>query len=164
MKNLKKYLTATALISALSFSQGCAHNALEKHIDDEVAQESAISTHTELRTEANQLIQTAPGLSTKQKALLSSLREVTLSQSDALWEQSLKLRSVLIKDLITTQYNEDEVELIKTRIKDLENRRLSLLFNSVEQANLIMGHDTIANRQIANSFLRENRDRPEGHN
>lgn len=143
MKNL---IVVIALASA-GFFQGCASAALNTKIDRELAQESAVKSRTDLRKEAGQLIQTTPGLTADQRSKLSSLRDTTRAQLDAMAGQSLKLRSVLLKTLVAANYNDDEVELIKQRIKDLEEKRLTVTFNAVEQANQILGHETEANRQ-----------------
>jgi hypothetical protein len=141
------------LISSIPILQGCAHSALEKHVDQEVTQESAVKNNADLRAEADQLIETAPGLSADQRARLSALRNTTRAQTDEMWAQSLKLRSVLIKDLITTNYNEDEVELIKQRIRNLEDKRLSLMFSAVERANTILGRQAMANPRLIDEYI-----------
>ncbi len=50
---------------------------------------------------------------------------------------------------------EDEVELIKKRLKGLEEKRLAILFETVEQANVIMGHEAARNRKMIHDFLHE---------
>ncbi|MDR3608576.1 MAG: hypothetical protein P4M08_14530 [Oligoflexia bacterium] len=151
MKN-KKLVLLVAIGSALGIQlQGCATSALDKKVDAEVAQED-VKTHAELRTESGQLIESTPGLTADQRVKLVALRDATRADLDSLYSQSLKLRAVLIKDLITTNYNEDEVELIKKRIKDNENKRLTVTFNAVEQANKILGRDAQSHRKLVEDF------------
>jgi PBP1b-binding outer membrane lipoprotein LpoB len=133
--------------------QGCAHSAAERHVDQEVAQETAVKSRSDIGAEAGALIQTAPGLSDDQRARLSAVRASTHAQLDELGAQSLKLRALLVKDLISTDYNEDEVELIKKRIKKLENKRLSVIFGAVEQTNSILGREAAANRRMMDEIF-----------
>lgn len=147
MKRTKWLGLAMASTLALPLTlQGCAQTAVQKRVDTEVAQENTVNTRSELRAEADQTIKTAPGLTDEQRTRLLALRTATSAQSDELRLQSLKLRSVLIKDLITTNYDQDEVALIKKRMRDVEDQRLSLVFKAVEDANVILGHD-YANRE-----------------
>jgi hypothetical protein len=160
IKKPKWILLALTSTAALHL-QGCAQTPLDKRVDREVAQENTINTQADLKSEASRIIQTTPGLTDEQRIKLGALRKTTRAQTDALWTQSVKLRSVLMKDLITTNYNENEVELIKKKIKDLEDKRLSVTFNAVEQANTILGHNILKNQEpIMDTFFddRELRD------
>ena len=152
-------LASLAITSFLAIAlQGCAHSALETRVDNEVAQESRIKTSSDLRAESAHLIQSAPNLTLDQRSKLTNLRAATEIQIDLARAQSLKLRSVLMKDLISTHYDADEVALIKQKMRDLENKRLSVTFNAVEEANTIMGHGLIENRtRMMDGFF-------EGHN
>lgn len=135
-----------AMTSAVTL-QGCAHSAENKRVDNEVAQENSVKSRADLSTEAGQLIQNSPGLTAEQRSKLSALRDSTRAKIDEIASESLRLRSVLIKDLISTNYNANEVELIENRMKKAEDKRLSVTFNAVEQANTILGHDVTPNRE-----------------
>ena len=148
------FVAPFVLCSVLAL-QGCAHSALEKQVDDKVAQENTVKNHAELQTQANQMIDSSTSLTAEQKSKLSALRTSTRSQTDQMWEQSLKLRSLLVKDLISSSYNEDEAELIKERIKTLEDQRLTVLFGAVDQANKILGHQAAQNQYIVHGFFYE---------
>jgi hypothetical protein len=153
----KKCAIAAAVVLAL-IAQGCASSALNRKIDNEMAQETSIKTHADLRNETGQLIQTAPGLTAEQRSKLATLRDSTRAQLDTMWMQSLKLRSLLLKDLVSANYDVDEVELIKRRIRDLESKRLTVTFDAVEQANQILGHETYESRQrIMDAFFEGHR-------
>ena len=47
-----------------------------------------------------------------------------------------------MKDLISTHYDMDEVNLIKARLSDLEDRRLTVIFDAIAKANTIMGRQS----------------------
>jgi hypothetical protein len=139
-------------LGALAAVQSCAHSNLDRKIDSEIAQESSIKTHADLRKEASQLIESAADLTDEQRKQLLALRDSMRTQLDALGVQSLKLRSILIKDLLATRYDEDEVELIEHRMKDVEEKSLSVTLKAIEEANKILGHQAVANRQLVERF------------
>jgi hypothetical protein len=51
----------------------------------------------------------------------------------------LQLRAVLIKDLISPNDNQEEIDLLKKKIKLAERQRLSIFLDSVRQTNEILG-------------------------
>lgn len=142
-----------ALVGALSLLTSCSHGALNKQLDEKISEESAIKTRSDLQAETADLFEKAPGLSAVQRVQLVALRNNTRSESDRLRLESLKLRSVLVKDLISEKYNEAEVELIKKRIKANEQQRLSVLFGAVEKANTILGHIAPKNQNLIHEFF-----------
>jgi len=149
----KVYRSPWILISALAVLGGCSHAELRQRVDAKVAQEASVNTRSELHAETLQLIKTAPGVSDAQKAELLRISKTAQTQSDQLVENSRKLRSVLIQDMVSPKYDEDEVELIKDRLRDLEDKRVSVLFDAVEQANLVLGHDAHNHSQLVRSFV-----------
>ncbi|MBI3556267.1 MAG: hypothetical protein HY074_08385 [Deltaproteobacteria bacterium] len=151
MRNEK--IATVLLVGSVFVFQGCAHGGLDKRLDAKLSGENTVKARADLQAEAGQLIEAAPGLSADQRSNLTALRETVRTQTDAIRERSLKLRSVLIKDLMSASYDEDEVELVKERIKNLEDQRLSALFNAVERANAILGRQASANQQIVHDFF-----------
>jgi hypothetical protein len=147
-------LSATA-VSGLLLLQGCAHGALEKKIDEKISLETPINSRADLNIEAGSLIQNAPGLTDDQRSRLSVLRVQTSSALAQLTEQSLRLRDLLIHDVVSQSYDPDEVQAIKSRLKGIEEKRLSLMFDSVDQANVILGREAVQHPQILNSMMME---------
>ncbi len=134
--------------------QGCSHTALDQKIDLELAQGKSIKTHQDLRAETDEVIESARGLTDDQRSRLSVLRESIRLQDEEMRMKSLKLRALLIKNIIASQYHPEEVDLIKKRIKDIEAKRLATAFNAIEKANIILGHETDTNRHpIMESFF-----------
>jgi hypothetical protein len=149
-KNKALFVVAMAMGLVL---QGCAHSAIEKRIDGKIAQENGVQSTSDLTLETTKVIKNAPGLTDEQRTRLMQLSAATRAKVDDMRVQSLKLRAVLVKDLITPKDNQGEVEIIKQRIKNVENERLSAMFNAVEQANSILGHRALENRELMNEFF-----------
>lgn len=148
---------AVLLTGGMMALQGCASAALDKRVDEKLAGETAIQNRTELSADATRRIDSASGLSAEQRAQLTELRKSTSAEIAALGSQSLKLRALLVRDLITTNYDEDEVALIKQRIKTVEDKRVSLIFDAVEKANSILGRQAKSNADLMGEFFEEPR-------
>jgi hypothetical protein len=146
-------ISKIALLATLALT-ACA--GADKKLDTKVAQESQVKNNRDLRTEADSLIQNDDQLSPDQKAKLTALRQSISSQTSALNKQELRLRSVLTEELLSPDYSIDEVALIKKRLKKLSSRRLSLLFDGINQGNEIMGK-TYKNRSPVMRAMMEQR-------
>lgn len=125
-------------LGGLLLTAGCASKQ-EKQLQEKLGAETAVKSNADLRAEADKLL-TAPGLTEQQRKQLTDLRADTYNKTSKLHQESLRLRSVLIKDLAAPNYNEREVELIKKKIKKNENERLSVMFDAITAANQILGH------------------------
>ena len=146
MKTSTKSFWALTALVVLGL-QGCSHGTAKK-LDTKLDQEQSVGTPSELHEQTGELIESAPGLTDVQRKQLLSLRDSTRARLQQLNTDSLKLRSVLIKDVLAEKYDEKEVKLVKKRIKELENKKLSTLFDAIESANKILGrgaarHDTM---------------------
>jgi len=151
---MKNFLIKSLYLSGFLFlALGCAHGDLQKKLDDKLSKEDVVKNQADLRFEINQLIEKAPDLTDDQRTRLRDLSRETSSQVDDIWSQSLKLRSVLIKDLINSNYDEDEAELIKSRLKDLEGKRLNTIFGAVNKANSILGRQANQNQPLVRGLF-----------
>ncbi len=124
-----------------------------KALDDKLSKEPEISSRKQLQSRAQASIDNAVNLTAEQKEKLSALRLNVSNQMNEYNKQSLELRSILIKDLLSSNYNHEEVGLIKSRLRKLENKRLSAIFESIEKANVILGREAELNRPVMEEFL-----------
>ena len=147
------FLRSLAIL-LLSLAFGCSHEAVEKDISQKMNRESDVTSQDDLTSKANLVVQNAKGISNDQRRRLMELRSATTMQLEINWQQQLKLKSVLIKEVIQTDYKENEVELIKSKLKDLESKRLAIMFSSVDEANRIMGREARVNDDVMKDFVR----------
>jgi Spy/CpxP family protein refolding chaperone len=152
MKSTLRVCTFIAL-SAVLF-QGCAHTA-DKKLDQKLSEQGQVKDGDDLTTQIESTISSAPGLTDDQKAKLKAIRKSTHEQMDQAHEESLRLRAVLVKDLVASPYDAKEVALIKKRIKKAEDTRLSALFSGIDQAQKVLGHTAAQNQNILNQFLED---------
>jgi Spy/CpxP family protein refolding chaperone len=147
MKSMIKMVACFLLVS------GCASSKNEA-LDKKMASESGTKGTMEFRDKMNGLIDNETQMTAGQRDKLNSLRMDVITKTDRINAESYQLRSVLMKDLLASTYDRREVAQIKDRIKNLEDRRLSLLFESSDQARKILGRESMIYPQIVHEFVR----------
>jgi len=143
---VKRYLWTLILTMPL-FLTACANSQIEKDLDQKLQSSSAVRGKEDLDVKAETVISNNSSLSQDQKAKLMALQKRAHDQTEELRNQSFKLRDLLITDVAGPTYSEDEVTLIKDRLYKIQKQRLAVIFDSVDEANKILGRET-ANRYI----------------
>ena len=139
MTNLKTVFICITALGAMGLS-ACAHK-IQKDLDQKLAQEKVVDPLT-LSASVDQKIMNAPGLTQEQRAKLATLKTRTRAKIEEMNEQSLKLRSVLYKELVSKDFNRREVDLIESKIKKTEKQKVNTLIGAVEEASSILGRET----------------------
>ena len=116
---------------------GCASDA-NKKLDQRLAVEPVITNGAALNQEAQVLIEQDPNLTPEQKTKLAKLRDETSAELKRLGRESLQLKDLLIKDFIAE--NDLEIDTIRGRLKKLNDRQVSAIFDSIKKADKIIGH------------------------
>lgn len=146
----KSLLVAAALVLG-----GCATESVNQKLDKEMAQESSVKSRDDLHTEASQDLKVAR-VNTDQRIKLEKLRSSFAAQENEIRNSSLKLRAVLLKELLSAKYDQNEIDLIKNRMWDLENKRLSLIYGAIDEANKILGHFRQEDQKFIDDFFEPN--------
>jgi len=113
----------------------------EDKVKTEVAKESRIHDPDTFEKGINEAIDSSTSLDAEQKKGLHKILNETRDQNRKLYEQSLKLRVVLLKELLKKDSDTKEVKLLKKQIQNLENDRLKNTFQTVDQISHIVKHD-----------------------
>ena len=129
------------IFATLFLINGCANKAIEKNLAEKVSDEPTVSGSFELQNDANYLIENS-NLTTTEKSQLKTLQANTNKSMESLRDESLKLRSILIKDVFSPHYNYSEVALIQEKIEKVEHKRVALIFDTIDKANGIFGRET----------------------
>ncbi len=128
---------------------GCSHGELEKRLDAKLVQEAHIKTRSDFNAETRERIEGMSGLTTEQRTQLLALRATSQNEMELLNQQSLRLRMVLVQDLIQPDYDDEEVQLIKRKIQKAEERKVSIIFTVADQVNRILGRVTTPHHKRA---------------
>ncbi len=136
MKILEIYKSVVLAGFATILAAGCATS--DKQLDEKLKAEPPVKNRADLQNQAGGMVKDS-NLSADQKARLGQLQKETQAKLDLVQEESLKLRSLLIKDMLTSPFNSDEVDAIKSRMRKVEDHRLAIFFDTVDRANEIIG-------------------------
>lgn len=156
MKNKRQIFL---LLAALSLS-GCAHDAEERRLERKIDQTPPISSRGELVARSEKTLESTKDLTPGEKDALRRVHQAYLDENTKLQADSLKLRSILIKDVLGSSrssygYDKDEVALIKARMTALEDQRLSALMKAIREANQILGHWETGGQKVVDEFIDE---------
>jgi DNA primase len=149
---MKKSVLIVTALAAVMFS-GCASYQLKRKLDEKMALEPRTIQQSDVQSESEQLLKNTRGFSEKQKSELVSLRDSVRAEMKDLDQQSLKLRSILIQDIVAPAYNVGEVDLIRDRLHEIENRRLNAVFHAVRKAEAILGRDIVRSQNVFDGFM-----------
>ena len=139
MKKTKIALYIIMILGSTFLFMSCAHHQTQQTIDQKLQTVPATITPQALYDKAGDLIKNSPDLTAEQRNQLTDLHNKTHDELFKLQEQSLKLRDLLITDMVQPNYSVDEITQIKKRLKKVEQNRLNVVFNAVDKASVILG-------------------------
>lgn len=155
MKKIKYTSTFFAIVLTILL-QGCATSE-KKIVAAKVATMPDIADSKEAQQQQDFQVDTASGLTDKQRAEIRQLRSSSRDQLNKIQEDSLKLRQILINDLVAQDYDSKkakEVEFVKARIYKLDKSRTKLRFVTIEKLQKILGRD-IKDKQVLLNHVME---------
>lgn len=109
-------------------------------IRDEVSHVK-VKSGQELNTSLHELINHSKTLDKDQKKELLVLVDDIRVKNQALQEETLKLRLVLIKELISSKVSQEQVRIIKKDILKSEEKRLKNTFSAIDKIAKIVAKD-----------------------
>lgn len=130
----------------------CSHSEIEQKIDAKMKSMPPIGASAELQADIEQDIEKS-SLGDEQKHKLLELSERVSKETDRLREESRRLRAILAQDITKPSYDRDEVAALRGRLKEIEDKRLSVIFASVDDANSLLGNDSDEHRAILSHLL-----------
>jgi len=139
MKNVSMVLMVTLGLIAIT---GCAEKVERAEVSKDVAAEPQPASRADLRKESEDLIDRGQ-FTADQKAKLHALHSEMVAKSDALSAESLRIRSLLLKEVIAKKGDPLEISVLEDKLRDNSNQRLKLIFDSVKKTNAIIGRNSI---------------------
>lgn len=133
--------TTVSLVLLISLFVGCASNKAARHdVQEKVAHEQ-VSGGKEFATKIRTIIDSSKTLNADQKQKLHALLSEVGQKNKALFQESFKLRSVLVQELISGKANNKQVKILKKKIKKTESERLSNGFAAMDKVSAIVSND-----------------------
>lgn|GEM_PF-6049788 len=119
----------------------CASQSTEKQLAEKAAK-SHVTTSKALGAEIDELISRSKKLTEAQKKELLSIMEKNKARAIELSEQTYKIRSVLVEELLSDKPDVKKINLLKNQIRDVEKLRLKNTFETVEKfSSIVIQHE-----------------------
>ena len=137
---MKQNLKFTSVLVAIGLLAGCASQT-QKQVDQDLAKTPAVASPQELHEQTTAKINEDPRLTDEQRTKLKGLQAKFQEQYKTARDESLKLRSLLVDQLLAKSYKPREIAAIKGRIHAAEERRLEATFKAADEVSKILGHN-----------------------
>jgi hypothetical protein len=121
---------------------GCSTKSTksESDLDRTVKHENEANTPEEIAQRAAEVFASAPGLSSEQKLKLLGIYSRTYKESMSIRSEIGKSKSLLFKLVASVKYNSKDVEQLKKKVVDLDQRRLNVMFKALEDVQGVVGY------------------------
>lgn len=129
------------VLSALVLG-ACSSEPKKTELDQQVKAQPAVSTPEQIAQQAAETFSSAPGLTADQKQKLMGIYAKTYSEAMVIRTEIGQSKSLLFKLIASTHYKSAEVNTLKKKITALDEKRLSLMFKSLEDIQKIVGYGT----------------------
>ncbi|MBC7464832.1 MAG: hypothetical protein H7256_02475 [Bdellovibrio sp.] len=154
---MKKYILKLAILAGTAaLLQSCGTTKAQRTVAEKMANEPAIANEQSLISKQKDAVESAPSLSETQKTQLVELRTSAQEKMKDIDQQSLKLRDILVRNLVAADYGPkkaNEVRVIKNKLSKLNTQRFDITLRSIEKAQAILGHQIRDNETMMNNFL-----------
>src|SRR4051812_48398290 len=115
------------VILAATLLPSCASTDLNRRLDDRLAEEGSIKTRKDLDSKASALLQQTPGLTASQRDRLAGLKSSVQEKLQANSKESLKLRALLVEDVLSPGDHSAEIAELKSRLRKLARERVNTI-------------------------------------
>ena len=147
-------LAPVALALCLALINSCAHDpALDKKIAEKTASLPAMNAIARAR-EAEKTIEAAP-LAPETRERLESLALSTNTELQALRDQSSRLRLLLVRELMDHNSDDREIDAIKKRILETDQKSSKRWLSALEDARQLLGRKDEEDRRFYKVFMFE---------
>lgn len=139
------YCQTLALLIALSFLGGAACStsntkAENAALTEQVQSEPPANSPEEIRNRAASVFADAPGLTNDQKQKLETIYQRTYAEAMAIRAEIGQSKSLLFKTVSKSDYKSNEVDRLKKRIVELDQKRLNIMFKALADVQAIVGY------------------------
>ncbi len=136
-----KLLTLTAAFMAVGM-MACSSSPKTENpttLEQQVAAEPKADTPEQIAQRASEAFGNAPGLSVDQKKKLMEIYANTYTNSMAIRTEIGQSKSLLFKMLGSAGYQSNDVTVLKKKITSLDEKRLALMFQALEDVQKVVG-------------------------
>lgn len=138
---MAKILKVMGCVAVLLYLGGCTLSQTEKEIDRQIEQEAGVSSQRELAKRGHRLLLEDPSLSEEQRRKMRQLYARTFARSAQIRQKMGKTKSVFFKQLFKQVPNNDELRVLEKKLLRLNDEKMQLMLDSMQQARKILGKD-----------------------
>lgn len=140
----------TNVLCVLAFAACASQSPVEKKVEAKVQKAMPTSNPLQLGKET---VFESNKLSSSQKKRLKELYGQSTREQERIRRELGKHQTVLMKQLVDPKAKDDEIELLKNRILELERDRTSLFMNTLDRAESILGRKDLQDERFYRAFL-----------
>jgi outer membrane murein-binding lipoprotein Lpp len=121
---------------------GCSSETKKTDLDQQVKAQPVAATPEQIAQQAAETFSSAPGLTPEQKQKLMVIYSKTYGEAIAIRSEIGQSKSLLFKKIASAHYKSAEVSQLKKQITKLDEKRLGLMFRSLEEIQAVVGYGT----------------------
>lgn len=132
---------AILLIAGLGLP-GCSSSQKQQEasLEEQVQAQPEANTPEAIHARVVEAFDQAPGLTNEQKGQLSAIYNRTFSEAMMIRKEIGQSKSLMFELLATKDYRSKDVELLKKKITQLDQKRLNLMFKSLDDVQKVVGY------------------------
>jgi len=136
--------------SALALGACATERVVEKRVEERVRVAPSANSAMQAGKEA---VFESDSLSPEQKKELKKLYTENGKEQARLRKELGKNQTVLMRALVNPEAKEEEIEVLKTRILELEREKSSVFMRTLDQAENILGRKDLQDERFYRAFL-----------
>lgn len=140
MKKNPKFMKCPLILFAL-FLMNCSHtpSSDQTELDKKIKAEPPATTPEEIARRGAYTFISTPGLTQDQRQKLMQVYTRTFFDAEDIRGEIGQSKSLIFKMLASPNYKKSELEALKTKIVELDQKRLRIMFQALEDVQKIVG-------------------------
>jgi PBP1b-binding outer membrane lipoprotein LpoB len=130
-----------ALLAVLAlFVSACTTEQKKAEMDQTVKAQPTANSPEQIAQRAAESFANAPGLTADQKQKLMGIYAKTYGEATAIRTELGQSKSLLFKLVADSKTKSSEVNLLKKKITNLDQKRLALMFQALDEVQAVVGY------------------------
>ena len=136
-----KKITSTLSLITLALLFGCTTpgRTEDEKLSDKIHQQEPANSPQAIAMRAAETFSAAPGLTAEQKMKLRTIYSRVYAESMAIRQEIGQSKSLLFMNLANVDYKSKEVTNLKNKIVSLDQRRLKIMFDALDDVQAVVG-------------------------
>ena len=153
MKRAPILLSLLLIVPVLAWAKP---TSTDRKLDTKLTEVEFVRDSIDLQMEITKEFREVHGLDEQTKNQLRTLRTKTLEIDRTFETQVFRLKAVLVQDLLADEFDKNEMNLIKKRMRDIAEKRISLIFDAAAAAHKILGESAKEHKKIFDDYFHLN--------